>query len=265
MKASHSSDTRRVDWSQVKGDAGAAMRGVIVQFVAGIRGARVHGVSREQIVRWFRGTPRAFVEAGIGDAVMHDQIRCCRKNLGSARRSNGAHEYVICESVEPRTTIEGSMTHAEAMPADVARLCERTLLDARRPLRSGEVLFARTDGGTAYSAIVPFADVQQDLRDASDTSQELLQRIERQMALTPCAIVAQLRDGDRHVVGCQPTTATAVLALIDDCDPERARPLVAQLAAQRDLLAHTFLCEDHATWNVLDVCRMVAVAEERTR
>lgn len=93
MSAPRTDDSRRVDWSKVKGDAPAALVEQIARFVKGIRGERKSPVSSAQILKWFAGTPRAFVEKAILEAVTVGKIRCAPRSLASSRQANGAYVY----------------------------------------------------------------------------------------------------------------------------------------------------------------------------
>jgi hypothetical protein len=110
MAASRTDYSRRIDWSGVSGDALASMRAQVARFVRGIRGPRLDGVSEQQILDWFSGTPAPFVKEGILEAVCHREIRCCKRSLGSNRRANGAHVYVVDDpspAVQPEADAMG--------------------------------------------------------------------------------------------------------------------------------------------------------------
>ena len=87
-------------------------------------------MSRKQILAWFSGTPEEFVEQGITEAVLDGKIRCCRRSLGSNRRSNGAYDYVI--DGDPVEAFDKEDAEAQCMHSD-------TFLEAARAsIRNGD-------------------------------------------------------------------------------------------------------------------------------
>ena len=71
-------------------------------YVRGIRGPRIDGVSRRDMLKWFRATPEAAIDRAINDALLQSHIRIVRRSLGSTRRANGAYRYVACADVDGR-------------------------------------------------------------------------------------------------------------------------------------------------------------------
>ncbi len=97
MNCARTHHSRIIDYSAVKGDGMAQAKEAITNFVRGIRAPRQNGLSKEAIFKWFRGTPREFIEAALLDACTYGDVRCCRRSLGSGFRANGGYEYVVEE------------------------------------------------------------------------------------------------------------------------------------------------------------------------
>lgn len=91
-------DSRRVDWSAVKGNALSVCVTQIVAFAKGIRGERANGVSKKQILRWFSGTPADFIERAIWEAIANGKLDCFPKSRTSGRRHNGAYVYIATKT-----------------------------------------------------------------------------------------------------------------------------------------------------------------------
>lgn len=99
MRAAHrQTDNAAIDFSApLKFDGAAALRKRIASYVQGVRGTRQNAVTERQILRWFRGTPEAFVKARLSEVCASGQVRCCAASLGSARRHDGAYAYEAAE------------------------------------------------------------------------------------------------------------------------------------------------------------------------
>jgi hypothetical protein len=72
MNASRTHDSRRIDFSKLKGDALTKMRLALLRFVGGIRGERKTEVDTRQIRRWFSGTPAGCSLRDVWDCQPRD-------------------------------------------------------------------------------------------------------------------------------------------------------------------------------------------------
>ena len=95
MKASRRDIGRSIDYSHVE-QGPVAMRRAILRFVRGLVGERKTEVTHKQIVAWFSGTPAAFVESAILEAVTLDELRVTRTGL--VRRPNGRVVYELTDT-----------------------------------------------------------------------------------------------------------------------------------------------------------------------
>ena len=86
-----------IDFSDpgIKGDGARMAENEVVRFVRGVRRPRTAAVSAQQIRKWFRHTPDAFVDAAIDAALLAERIVIRRRTVTSGRRANGGYVYEI--------------------------------------------------------------------------------------------------------------------------------------------------------------------------
>ena len=106
MSCSRTDDSRRVDWSHVSGNADGRMRYQLLRFVHGIRKPRENPVTKKQILAWFHGTPRDFVEQAIRAAITLDEIMVYRTGL--VRRTDQRYAYEVTDAGRMAVTSTGT-------------------------------------------------------------------------------------------------------------------------------------------------------------
>ena len=150
MNAARGDYSRRIDWSGVKPNPLIAMSTQIVRFVRGIRGPRQDGVTRKQILAWFSGTPEEFVQKGVTEAVLDGKIRCCRRSLGSNRRSNGAHDYVVDDDPQAfdKEDAEAQCSHIETF-----------LMSAQESIRRGDRETLRASADNMINVVAALLEI----------------------------------------------------------------------------------------------------------
>lgn len=80
--------------ASLSGDV-AKIRGCVVRFVRGYRGARENHVTRRDIERNFPKVDRGLLSRALLDALDSDEIAIAPRGLTSNRRARGAYVYFI--------------------------------------------------------------------------------------------------------------------------------------------------------------------------
>jgi hypothetical protein len=73
MNCSRTHDSRMIDYSAAV-DGDRRLQNALYQYILGIRGRRTEGVSRSQIMKWFRGTPESFVVTALNTVVGDNKV-----------------------------------------------------------------------------------------------------------------------------------------------------------------------------------------------
>ncbi len=97
MRCARTHFSRMIDYSanNLTFDGAAALQKQIVRFVEGIRGRRENPVTGRQIDKWFRNTPKNFVDDQLFAVCADGRVRACMRSLSSGRRWNGVSVYEI--------------------------------------------------------------------------------------------------------------------------------------------------------------------------
>lgn len=96
MRADTKDFRRAIQWDAAR-NGKAALKGLILGYVAGIRGPRQSAVSLRDIEKWFHATPKAFIGECLNELILEGTVAIMRNGPRTAQSHRQGYSYEVAQ------------------------------------------------------------------------------------------------------------------------------------------------------------------------